>query len=142
LPLRIYVAVPEPYARAAQPGATASVTLDEFPGRPFQGTLVRTANAIDLSSRSLLEEVDDVANPNGLLLPGAYIFVHLSLPGAGGTVTVLSNTLLFRRERLQVAIVRDGRTQLGAPEQPVQDLRVRAGLAETAAFFVHRVRRI
>ena len=109
--LRIYVAVPEPYARAAQPGATASVTLDEFPGRSFQGTLVRTANAIDLASRTLLVEVD-VANPNGLLLPGAYTVVHLSLPGAGGTVTVPSDTLLFRREGLQVAIVRDGRTQL------------------------------
>ena len=109
--LRIYVAVPEPYARAAQPGATASLTLDEFPGRSFQGTLVRNANAIDLSSRTLLVEVD-VANPNGLLLPGAYTVVHLRLPGADGTVTVPSDTLLFRREGLRVAIVRDGRTQL------------------------------
>jgi RND family efflux transporter MFP subunit len=109
--LRVYVAVPEPYARAAQPGATASLTLDEFPGRSFQGTLVRNANAIDLSSRTLLVEVD-VANPNGLLLPGAYTVVHLRLPGADGTVTVPSDTLLFRREGLRVAIVRDGRTQL------------------------------
>ena len=109
--LRIFVAVPEPYARAAQPGTTASLTFDEFPGRSFQGTLVRNANAIDLSSRTLLVEVD-VANPNGLLLPGAYTFVHLKLPGADGTVTVPSNTLLFRREGLQVAIMRDGRTQL------------------------------
>jgi RND family efflux transporter MFP subunit len=109
--LRVYVAVPEPYARAAQPGATASLTLDEFPGRSFQGTLVRTANAIDLSSRTLLVEVD-VANRTGLLLPGAYTVVHLRLPGADGTVTVPSDTLLFRREGLRVAIVRDGRTQL------------------------------
>ena len=109
--LRVYVAVPEPYARAAQPGATASLTLDEFPGRSFQGTLVRNANAIDLSSRTLLVEVD-VANSNGLLLPGAYTVVHLRLPGADGTVTVPSDTLLFRREGLRVAIVRDGRTQL------------------------------
>ena len=109
--LRVYVAVPEPYARAAQPGAKAKLTFDEFPGRSFRGTLVRNANAIDLSSRTLLVEVD-VANPNGLLLPGAYTVVHLSLPGADGTVTVPSDTLLFRREGPQVAIVRDGRTQL------------------------------
>ena len=109
--LRIFVAVPEPYARAAQPGTTASLTFDEFPGRSFQGTLVRNANAIDLSSRTLLVEVD-VANPNDLLLPGAYTVVHLRLPGADGTVTVPSDTLLFRREGLRVAIVRDGRTQL------------------------------
>ena len=109
--LRIFVAVPEIYARAAQPGATATVTLEEFPGQSFQGTLVRNANAIDLSSRTLLVEID-VANPNGLLLPGAYTFVHVSLAGADSTVAVPSNTLLFRREGLQVAIVRDGRTQL------------------------------
>jgi RND family efflux transporter MFP subunit len=109
--LRVYVAVPESYARAAQPGAMASLNLDEFPGRSFQGTLVRNANAIDLASRTLLVEVD-VANPNGLLPPGAYTFVHLRLPGADGTVTVPSDTLLFRREGLQVAVVRDGRAQL------------------------------
>jgi RND family efflux transporter MFP subunit len=56
--LRIYVAVPETYAHAAQPGTTASLTLNEFPGRSFQGTLVRNANAIDLPSRTLLVEVD------------------------------------------------------------------------------------
>jgi RND family efflux transporter MFP subunit len=109
--LRIFVAVPEPHARAAQPGTTASLTFDEFPGRSFQGTLVRNANAIDLSSRTLLVEVD-VANPNGLLLPGAYTVVHLRLHKADGAVTVPSDTLLFRREGPQVAIVRDGRTRL------------------------------
>ena len=109
--LRVYVAVPEVYEQAATPGATAALTLDEFPGRSFQGTLVRNANAIDLTSRTLLVEVD-VDNADGLLLPGAYTFVHLSLPSDGGAVTVPSNALLFRREGLSVAVVRDGQAQL------------------------------
>ena len=109
--LRVYVAVPEPYARTAQQGTTASLTLDEFPGESFHGTLVRTANAIDLSSRTLLVEVD-VDNPDGRLLPGAYAFVHLSLPAAVHSVTVPANTLLFRKEGLQAALVRNGHTQL------------------------------
>jgi RND family efflux transporter MFP subunit len=109
--LRIYVSVPEPYAGAAQPGTTASLTLDEFPGESFHGTLVRTANAIDLSSRTLLAEVD-VDNPDGRLLPGAYTFVHLSLPATLHSVTVPANTLLFRKEGLQTALVRNGHTQL------------------------------
>jgi RND family efflux transporter MFP subunit len=108
--LRVYVSVPEVYNQAAVTGATATLTLDEFPGRTFKGTVVRNANAIDLSSRTLLVEVD-VANPDGLL-PGAYTFVHLSLPSDGGAVTVPSNTLLFRREGLTVAVVRDGQAQL------------------------------
>ncbi len=109
--LRVFVAVPEVYSRAARSGSTATLTLDEFPGRSFQGTLVRTANAIDLTSRTLLVEVD-VDNPRGELLPGAYVFVHLKLPKQIATVTVPANTLLFRAEGLQVAVVREGRAQL------------------------------
>src|ERR1700723_98295 len=111
--LRIYVSVPERYARAAQPGATANITLDEFPGETFQGTLVRNANAIDLASRTLLLEVD-VENPAGRLLPGAYTFVHLTLPTATQSLTLPSNALLFRQEGLQAAVVRNGHAQLVA----------------------------
>ena len=109
--LRVFVAVPEVYSRAARPGSIASLTLDEFPGQSFKGTLVRTANSIDLASRTLLVEVD-VDNPRGELLPGAYVFVHLKLPKQIASVTVPVNTLLFRAEGLQVAVVRDGRAQL------------------------------
>ena len=111
--LRIYVSVPERYARAAQPGATANITLDEFPGETFQGTLVRNANAIDLASRTLLLEVD-VENPAGRLLPGAYAFVHLTLPIATQSVTLPSNALLFRQEGLQAAVVHNGYAHLVA----------------------------
>ncbi len=109
--LRIYVAVPEVSARAAQPGAAASLTLDEFPGRVFLGTLVRTANAIDPTSRTLLVEVD-IDNPSGELLPGTYVLVHLKLPQATHSVTVPANTLLFRSEGLRVGVVRNGRVEL------------------------------
>jgi RND family efflux transporter MFP subunit len=109
--LRVFVAVPEVYSRAARPGSTASLTLDEFPGRSFKGTLVRNANAIDPASRTLLVEVD-VDNPSGELLPGAYVFVHLELPKQAASTTVPANALLFRAEGLQVAVVRDGRAQL------------------------------
>jgi RND family efflux transporter MFP subunit len=109
--LRVFVAVPEVYSRAARPDSTATLTLEEFPGRTFEGRLVRTANAIDLASRTLLVEVD-VDNPAGELLPGAYVFVHLKLPRQIASVTVPANTLLFRSEGLQVAVIREGRAQL------------------------------
>jgi RND family efflux transporter MFP subunit len=109
--LRVFVAVPEVYSRAARPGSSATLTLEEFPGRTFRGTLVRNANAIDLASRTLLVEVD-VDNPGGELLPGAYVFVHLSLPKQIVSVTVPANTLLFRAEGPQLAVVRDGQAQL------------------------------
>jgi RND family efflux transporter MFP subunit len=111
--LRVYVSVPESYSRAAHPGATANLTLDEFPGESFHGTLVRNSNAIDLSSRTLLVEVD-VDNRAGRLLPGAYTFVHLTLPTAVQSVTLPSNTLIFRKEGLRAAVVRNGHAQLVA----------------------------
>src|SRR5438128_10053312 len=74
--LRVYVAIPEVYARAARPGATASLLLDAFPGEVFHGTLVRQANAIDPTSRTLLVEVD-VDNAKGQLMPGAAVPLHL-----------------------------------------------------------------
>src|SRR5437868_8172720 len=97
--LRVFVAVPEVYSRAASPGSPATLTLDEFPGRSFQGKLVRTANAIDLASRTLNVEVD-VDNPRVELLPGAYVLVHFKLPRENATVTIHANTLLFRAEGL------------------------------------------
>ena len=77
----------------------------------FHGTLVRNANAIDLASRTLLVEVD-VDNPSGELLPGAYVFVHFKLDKQVPSVVVPANTLLFRAQGLQVAVVRDGQAQL------------------------------
>src|SRR5882672_10565515 len=109
--LRLYVAVPEVYSRAARSGAPATLTLDEFPGQIFHGILVRNANSIDIASRTLLVEVD-VDNPTGQLLPGAYVFVHLKLPDQTRSVTVPSNTLIFRKEGLQVGLVRDGKADL------------------------------
>jgi RND family efflux transporter MFP subunit len=109
--LRVYVSIPEIYGQTAQAGAMASLTLDEFPGRSFDGTLVRNANAIDPGSRTLLVEVD-VANPDGIILPGAYAYVRLSLPSDNGAVTIPSNTLLFRQEGLTVAVVREGMAEL------------------------------
>jgi RND family efflux transporter MFP subunit len=109
--LRVYVAIPEVYARAAQPGATASLALDAFPGEVFHGTLVRNANAIDLASRTLLTEVD-VDNPNGRLMPGAYVFVHLTLPDPVRSVTVPANALLFRSEGLRIGVVRNSQAAL------------------------------
>ena len=111
--LRVYVPVPEVDAPAARPGASSALTLDEYPGETFHGNLVRTSNSIDTTSRTLLVEVD-VDNPTGKLLPGAYVFVHLKLPMEVRSVTIPGNTLLFRREGLQVGVVRNGKADLVA----------------------------
>ena len=109
--LRVYVNVPEAYSREAKAGVKTYLTLNEFPGRQFEGTLVRDTRSIDMSSRTLLVEVD-VKNPTGELLPGSYVSVHFKFPSASQAITLPSNTLLFRSEGLQVGAVRDGKTLL------------------------------
>ncbi|MGA9799423.1 MAG: efflux RND transporter periplasmic adaptor subunit [Terriglobales bacterium] len=105
--LRVYVSVPQIYSQAAKPGITADLTLAEFPGRRFQGTLVRTANAIDPVSRTLLVEIA-VNNPTGQLFTGSYAEVHFKLPTPTSSLILPVNTLLFRSEGLRVAVVNQG----------------------------------
>jgi len=105
--LRVYVNVPQAYSQAAKPGMTADLILAEFPGRPFQGKLVRTAEAIDPASRTLLVEIA-VNNPTGTLFSGSYAEVHLKLPTPAYSLLLPVNTLLFRAEGLRVATVGDG----------------------------------
>ncbi len=111
--LRVYVNVPEEYSRGIKVGMTADLALAEFPGRTFQGKLVRTADAINMTTRTLLIEID-VANPTGTLLTGSYAEVHLKVPAPPSTFIIPVNTLIFRSEGLRVGIVKDGKVALTA----------------------------
>src|SRR4051812_36740563 len=109
--LRVFVNVPEVYSQVAKPGLTADLTLAEFPGRTFQGTLARTAQAIEVASRTLLTEID-VDNKAGELLPGSYVQVHLKLPTSVGTIKLPVNALIFGADGLRVAKVAGGKAVL------------------------------
>jgi RND family efflux transporter MFP subunit len=109
--LRVYVAVPEVFSDSIHNGDSATLTQDSNPNQTIPGIIVRNANAIDRSTRTLNVEVD-VDNSKGVMRPGAYVFAHFHLPAIGNTVTIPSNTLLFRSEGLRVGVVRGDRVQL------------------------------
>jgi RND family efflux transporter MFP subunit len=109
--LRVFVAVPEVYVPDIRNGDTATLTLDEYPGQTFTGVITRNSSAIDPASRTLNVEVD-VPNPDGKLLPGAYVFVHFSIPQQQQLLAVPSNALIFRGQGLQVALARNGHVHL------------------------------
>src|SRR5438105_11759825 len=109
--LRVYVNVPEEYSQGVKVGMTANLALAEFPGRRFQGKLVRTAEAINVTTRTLLIEID-VDNPTGTLLTGSYAEVHLAVPSQASTFLLPVNALIFRSEGLRVATVKDGKVVL------------------------------
>ena len=103
-PIRVYVSVPETYAPSIHAGLGAYLELTQFPGQKFEGKVVRTAEAIDTSTRTLLTEVD-VPNHNGTLLPGGYAQVHLEVKVTGNRLAVPVNALLFRSEGLSAVVV-------------------------------------
>jgi RND family efflux transporter MFP subunit len=105
--LRVYTNVPQPYSQSAKLGAKIDLTFPEHPGKTYQGKLVRTADAIDPVSRTLLVEID-VDNRDGQLLPGSLAQVHFKTTPTGPTFIVPVSALIFRREGLQVGTVANG----------------------------------
>ncbi len=106
--LRVYVNVPEECSQGIKPGQTsADITLAEFPGKKFPGKLVRTSEAINATTRTLLTEVD-LDNPGATLLSGSYAEVHLQVPAQHSTFLLPVSCLIFRGEKLQVGVVRNG----------------------------------
>ena len=111
-PLRVYVSVPQNYAPSIKTGSEAWVSLPELPGQKFKGTIVRTAEAIDPTTRTLLTEVD-VPNGDGRLLPGSFGEVHFRTGVDAQKVTIPVNAMLFRQEGARVAVVdSDGKVHL------------------------------
>ncbi len=105
--LRVFVNVPQLYSQAAKVGLKADLTLPDMPNQRFPGTLARTADAFDPTTRTLLVEVD-VNNPTGQLFANAYAEVHFKMKSAGTTLVIPSTSLVFRSEGLRVPVVQNG----------------------------------
>src|SRR5438309_8357731 len=102
--LRIFVYVPQSYAPDIRAGQSADVSVRELPGRVFQGTVTRTAGAIDPTSRTLLTEVQ-VPNPERLLLSGSYATVRFKVQRAEPPLVVPQSALLIDANGVRVALV-------------------------------------
>ena len=103
-PLRVYVRVPQSLIYAITPGQTAQLTFQELAGRNFTATVTRTAGAVDPASRTLQVELQ-VPNPKGEILAGSYAQVRFNETANASGQTLSDNTLIFRAQGMQVAIV-------------------------------------
>jgi len=102
--LRTYVNLPQTDADSVKPGQTATLTIPDLPGRTFTGKVARTANALDPATRTLLTEVQ-VANSAGVLMPGMYAQVDMSVPRKSPPLLIAGDTLVIRSDGPQVAVV-------------------------------------
>jgi RND family efflux transporter MFP subunit len=117
--LRVYTSVPQIYTGNLKRGSKIDITFPEHPGRTFQGTLVRTADAIDPTSRTMLVELD-IDNREGELLPGALAQVHFKAPSIP-TFIVPVAAVIFRRQGTQVGTLGSDNTAHLVPVTIGQD---------------------
>jgi RND family efflux transporter MFP subunit len=103
-PLRLYVFVPQAYARQVKVGDEVTVSMSEHQGAEYQGTIARTARAIDAATRTMQVEIR-VPNPNDALIAGAYVQATLPIKQDGSALLVPTNVLLFRPDGPRVATV-------------------------------------
>ena len=102
--VRVFVTVPEEFSTQVKPGTRASMDVISLPNRHFAASVTRTADSIDITSRTLTVELD-VPNPSGELLSGAYANVHFQLPLNVVPLVLPSSTILFQADGPQVGIV-------------------------------------
>ena len=105
--LRLYIYVPQAYADRVKVGDNVAVSLAERAGTRYQGSIARTARAIDPTTRTLQAEIR-VPNPDGALLAGSYVEVSLDILGESAALVIPTNVLLFRAEGPRVAVVDGG----------------------------------
>ncbi len=129
--LRVYIDVPQDYSAKVQNGMSGYLTLAQYPGRRFTGTVVRNANAIDPVARTLRVELD-VDNPRGELLPGSYAQVHIEM-NALPALSVPAGSLIFGAMGVQVAVVNNGNTLLLKPVVLGRDFGTRVEIVDGLA---------
>jgi RND family efflux transporter MFP subunit len=107
-PVRVFINVPQTYTRAIRVGQEIEVYLRESPEKKYSGKVTRTANAIDVSTRTLRTEIE-VQNPEGVLLGGMYAQVKFSMTNEKMPLLVPGSALIVNSDGTQVALVRDNK---------------------------------
>jgi RND family efflux transporter MFP subunit len=102
--VRIYVAVPQAYVAQIGPGQKAIFELPQYPGQHFDAAVVTMSKALDVTSRSMLVELE-ADNTDGKLFGGAYAKVHFQLPTNPNVVRVPATALASTDQGTQLAVL-------------------------------------
>src|SRR5216684_5365456 len=110
-PLRVYAYAPQSLSPFIKDGDPATITVSEFPGRQFSGTVTRHPEALDQSTRTMLVEVD-LPNADRSLYPGMYADLRMTAHVTANSISAPDDALIFRNDKVYLPIVRDGRLNL------------------------------
>jgi membrane fusion protein, multidrug efflux system len=110
-PLRVYAYAPQSVSPFIKDGDPATITVSEFSGRQFSGTITRHPEALDQSTRTMLVEVD-LPNADRSLYPGMYAEMRMTARVTANSISAPDDALIFRNDKVYLPIVRDGRLDL------------------------------
>ena len=110
-PLRIFSYVPQSVTPFIRNGDQATITVNEYPGRKFTGSITRHPDALATDSRTMLVEVD-LPNDDHALYPGMYGMAEFTVSIAQGVPMVDDDALIFRNDKVYVPVVRNNRLHL------------------------------
>jgi membrane fusion protein, multidrug efflux system len=133
--LRIFLAVPQEFGSVLSSGIKATLTLPNAPDKPIDAEFLTTAGAVSTATRTIVTELVVQGGRKPLLLPGAYVEVHLTVPGTPNLLIVPSQALIFRVEGMQVATVAPGDRihlqDVSLGDNLGSDVQIRSGLKAT-----------
>jgi RND family efflux transporter MFP subunit len=108
--LKVFVEVPQAFVSNIKEGQDAFIEVRNFPGKQFKGTVSRSTNQVDQSTRTLRVQVD-VPNKENLLYPGMYVQVKFQVKTPTPPVTIPTSALIFGADGVKVAIVVEDRVR-------------------------------
>ncbi|HWJ40834.1 MAG TPA: efflux RND transporter periplasmic adaptor subunit [Candidatus Limnocylindrales bacterium] len=110
-PLRIYAFVPQTFSSLIKDGDPATVTVIDYPGRNFTGTVTRHPEALDQTTRTMQVEVD-LPNQDRSLFPGMYANMKMTARVTSSNLSVPDDALVFRNDKIYLPVVRDNHLKL------------------------------
>lgn len=106
--VRIYVRVPQAFLGRLERGTKATLTLPQRPGQTIDAVLTTMSDAISEKTRTALVQLQ-ADNPGDVLWSGAYVQVTFHIPSDGNLLQIPATALMFRRNGMQIATVKDGK---------------------------------
>jgi RND family efflux transporter MFP subunit len=106
-PARVFVQIPQDVAPSIRDDVLVKVTVREFPGRTFVGTITRAAGELDTATRTMTTEVR-VPNADGALIPGMYAMASLTLPYSHRVFEIPAAAVVSDARGNRVAVVGSG----------------------------------
>jgi RND family efflux transporter MFP subunit len=104
----IVVDIPESYSTEVDTGDRATVKLQAMKGRTVEGTVTRTAWALDPKTRTIRVEID-IPNPGGKLRPGIYAYATVIVEEHTDVLTIPTTAVLTEKDKASCFVVAGGK---------------------------------